>query len=586
MISSRLLQHIGNFSKATASALISICLVVGSAQAANDAKDAAKLKLLTADEVMKLSPKSQFRYFEELGKLLNALEKETPLNIELNESKKNAALMLFLPEVFAQSSRVYRAGDSCIIGGYLSVWYDRGGGSLSCGLPDEKLPNPHVYRTLIRADEKTRCTMSTGRSGVACNPRIYGMTASGESHCVSVHPSLSDNCLASFRVRYGDGADVAKLKDDLRKLFERPNDRLSYNELMDEIGRVYEAATRATDPGLSGVGQDVSKRSVVAAVGMMQKALYELKSEVENATAPKPQPQQPAPTNPPASKLGELACIEQGLRDSGHGGVSDRYIALLGTAVQANQGPFRTDDPELLQTRVIQMIQAYGYCDTSEYHPMTDSEAAQARRLLNADRGMAVNKSGIAYLNSVADGKGEAMVRQLFGIGKAGDPKSDFATYFKHSNDEWLKLSPKDRQKEWKKQNKEHTLESVPMWSKNTDGGVPVEERSNKRTYFRDLNSSQWNGCRENALKRIDQSGEAWDLPAVMRKSGYFSSSFTKKRNEERAVHVGNKSYEVCGAMTKACGLSDEVCYQIVPDYKKHIETINKQKQKSSKSVQ
>lgn len=247
------------------------------------------------------------------------------------------------------------------------------------------------------------------------------------------------------------------------------------------------------------------------------------------------------------SKLGpELSCVEQGLRDAGHSDVSDRYLALLGTVVQAQHGPFRTDDPEAFQSRVIQMIESNGYCDTSSYKPLTDNEVTQVQRLLSADKGSAMGKSGHRYISAAASEESEKVMVKLFGIGKADHRKSDFSVYFKHDSKKWDRLSPADRRKIWLKKNdrfmpsrKEYlSMQLDPNRYRLVNQEKPMNTavlRAPNRTY----NDEGWNSCRRNAIERISEKGSAWEI-------------------ESRSKDA--KANAACVSMANACGISVATC--------------------------
>ena len=281
-----------------------------------------------------------------------------------------------------------------------------------------------------------------------CNSSVFLYGDEGKRFCEPLQ-NLTANCQKAFETKYNNPSDPNHelLKKDMKRLIAKtklhPDDQpdLDLDKIYDSTGKVlntyigskkknFDAGTARTLLGQIGAIQDAKKLADAepdAATTEEVAGQPALPPPPPPDMAPPPIVVAPVPPVPPAivaapvppgtptpasvdsdnSAVGndpadvtadsgtnvlgkELTCVSDGLK-SLHYDPSDRYLAFLGTGVQAfSHGGYDVKNSASLQqfqSKVISMVQSFGVCDKDSYPPVEPKEFDQLRKWLTHGRG-------------------------------------------------------------------------------------------------------------------------------------------------------------------------------------------------------
>ena len=429
---------------------------------------APKISLMRPWELRRLASSERLEYFRTLQKLMSELESATTHG---SSKDRNAWLALMAPFAHAQAS----AGEPCLVGGYMSQWKTSENGRLQCAAPGED----RIF-DVSEGGKSFHCG-ATGSRQAHCNSAWYLYAGDeGERHCQSLE-KLGDSCADAFDARYGRGGDPnfpERLNRDLDR-FSRGHDPKTLDEDMQDFQRRlnmiadddsrFDEKTRASlrqrtlalaalkeraseagkrEPELplvqpsNGVNVQATSGSVAYqtnSVNISSSGGAQPVTSGQTAAPPKTlvspiKPQADTTPGAGATTLGvtgdtsllgkELACVQQGLQGMGYQ-PSELFLALLATGVQASGAPHdvrNEDGRRRLRTRMISMVQAYGFCDENSYPSkgLKSHERRLLRRWLTADGGNAKAKSGLSYLEQMTDAQTKThaahALKSVFGL--------------------------------------------------------------------------------------------------------------------------------------------------------------------------
>jgi hypothetical protein len=517
----------------------------------------SRISLLRPNELSRLSAKEQIRYFKNLHEVLVTLERGSRNGNGKGKKSASRILEALIPEAFARAE-----GQPCLIGGYFSTWKRNANGSLACGEPG---------RDQVWEVEDGRFFCPNGPNGqrrAHCNSAffLYGNDG-GERMC---HPlnDLSWNCRKEFEARYfpkghGGGPDLGdpefpeRLTRDTAKLMEqmgKENLEAYHSELEAYLNQMI------SENGADGEMANLLKNQL-AHIGSV-KALAAGRVQANPTPVPSPSPtpgNRESVVRPPGNEdaivpgpppqgesrlLGrELSCVRDGLKKLGHN-PSERYLALLGAGIQASHGPYNTArDPEALksfQTRVIAMVQSYGYCDEAVYPSFTqDSDISTVRRLLTADNGNARNVKGMRYVE-VATGSSSGTASQplfrLFGLRSRDQSGGWFGAKPDPVEHAFTSLFARDTQA-WERQDVIQRQNAFTLW----------EGRQDR------YETTAFENCHQNAKGKMEND-LAFNLNALGRDSRALAVRDSQAR--QRMIDVSDASRNTCRSMAESCGLN------------------------------
>lgn len=567
----------------------------------------AKIQTVRPWELRRLSGAQKLNYYRALQTLVTALENGTGGH----QRDRNAWLNLVLPWVSAAD----RAGDDCIIGGYMSTWYRKENGNLSCGAPKED----QIF-DVASGPKDFFCSEGSGSNRKAfCNSAVFLYSGDSSGRFCQPLENFSQNCQKAFENRYGRTqgesgdphfpqrlvADFERFSksmppqeldqyyDDydkfLNHVIESNNfDAKTADIVRRQIGVLQKTRDLATAmPAVAGPA--VTAPASPPPTGTAGASVQAPSTAPPNAGAPAQVATNPAPSaseapatkpstspyagpgdegsdeaaeNPPGEKdkketddsklLGkELSCVRDGLKKLGYK-PSERYLALVGTGVQAANGAYDSNQDasrQMFRSRVISMIQSYGFCDEDSYpsHDIKPHHLGHMRRWLTADGGKAQPKLGLAYCQQMMDpSTHEATAREFYDVyGLRTETKSAVTSGKKKKLVESLGNSVDDaftsifvqNEKEWSEMSLPDRQDRIHSWKRAKAG-------------------SDFDSCHKNASERRDKD-KAFRLHAMrlppLGKDGKLPPLSDARKNEINEIKQSNR--QVCEAMAAACGV-------------------------------
>jgi hypothetical protein len=286
-------------------------------------------------------------------------------------------------------------------------------------------------------------------------------------------------------------------------------------------------------------------------------------------------------------------CVYRALRSETGVKPSGRFLALLAASTQKNFGPFSRDENMKFKERMIQMVQAYGFCEEpgskngagadngdknlTVYRqafatPQKESGPAKLMRDWALGQNFTMKNRTPApkdYISGAYSGgnSGDAYkeFQHLFGVDTetswmAG--KSNYEGLFGHDVSEWDRQKPHERAHHWAISAGETNLIQEDGTSKGRD------------------NSLAWNICRENARTRVRTRGpfnlqattggadyndrvtwkkiKADDVDPHWDRVDYYNDPKDLEERRQRAQDVSQQSLSLCSAMARSCGVTTD----------------------------
>jgi hypothetical protein len=523
-----------------------------------------RISLLRPNELSRLRPKDQLRYFKNLHEVLVTLERGASKGKSKGRKSASQFLEVLIPEAFAQAE-----GQPCLIGGYFSTWRRNAAGSLACGEPG---------RDQVWEVEDGRFFCANGPNGerrAHCNSAFFLYANDGGERMCHALSDLSWNCRREFEARYfprghGGGPDLGdpefpeRLVRDTAKLMEqmgKDNLEAYHSELESYLNQMISenSADSQTANLLTNQLAHLASVKALASARVQERPAPAPSPSPSPAPSPSPiaQPENPfrpgsedplVPGQPPSQAdsrlLGrELSCVRNGLTNLGHN-PSERYLALLGAGIQASHGPYNTTrDPEALksfQTRVIAMVQSYGYCDEAVYPSTTqDSDISTIRRLLTADNGNARNVRGMRYVEvatGAASGTASQPLFRLFGLRSRDQSTPWFGSRPDPVEHAFTTMFARDPQA-WERQDVIQRQSAFTLWEGRQD--------SYENTAFEN--------CHQNAKGKMEND-LAFNLDALGRDAR--AAAVRDPAVRQRMIDVSEASRSTCRSMAESCGLN------------------------------
>jgi hypothetical protein len=354
-----------------------------------------KIRLLTAKEIHKIPAKKVYAYYQKIYTFLGEMERFQSQNKNYSPRKKSAAVFQFLDESFAgtETPSPYSLGNDCLIGGYWGTWV--------------KKAVVHNGTTTYRmtCDSPNRCDIpGAGAPGTGhkCNPKFFTyMDADAnppQAFCSDLKKDLTtSNCrtmVETFYKEQGKASFADHFKRGLEKAVATDskyngNQQAYLDEVNSEYGRISDyCGPTPADWNKHTAGQNFSCFPLMQQYNEITSAIAEVDQTGGNIPADVPTPTPRPEQIPSGSGLGPFACIQDGLKKTGHPGVSNKYIAMLAMAAK-----YRSDNQFILFqnrnnraiSRIISTLTDLGLCKSRLYE-FNGSEAAESEAILNIEK--------------------------------------------------------------------------------------------------------------------------------------------------------------------------------------------------------
>lgn len=276
-----------------------------------------------------------------------------------------------------------------------------------------------------------------------------------------------------------------------------------------------------------------------------------------------------------------MACIGEGMKKAGINDVSERYLQMLGVALQGSlDGPrdlTANPDKEIFYTRAVQVIQAYGYCDNNSKNWENASEDAQIQSLINFrhQAGSSI-QNGMEYIDNDPK-KVKNFLKTNFGIQLSSaneKAKTPFAL-FPSTAGEWetWSNSPAVRRQKIAEELKMRTkvndrnseFEILSCFQNMESRNRPIPHFSSSTTEYDSKNGANAFNLQvlkggESAVDLANGKPDPYQQPWMFEArsgSNDIGASVKRKYKDAYIQDVQNKSIELCESMAKSCEIGD-----------------------------
>lgn len=521
-----------SLTRSTCSLLLILATTFG---LADDVSAKSHVHLLRPREVRTLSRQQKADYYRNLQKILVTLESRQRLRF--GRLKKTAAHLLW-NFAFAQKEE----GGACLMGGYFSR-YANVNGKMECAKPEAS----QIWES--DAGDFECGTTPSGEKKAYCNSAFFLFGNDSQERMCEPATNLISNCAKKFEERYLGPSAKDRLVADTAKLMEKMGP--------EEIDDYHRDLETYLDDMIAAEDDAETARVLKKQIGVLNgfKAVAQKSAPPLAAPgtepAPKPMPEKAAVAPGEKSKLlgEELSCIRNGLVNAGFH-PSEKYLALLGSGIQAYRGPFKTNDPESLKQyrgAVISMVQAYGVCRESVYpSPDDPREVSKIRNLLTANGGQ-VTSTGMDYVGSAIGADTKTRTEALFDL--FGIRGSTSALFDFKSADEiergFRNLFPDANT--WQNKNLVDRQRTFTQWA----------------GYGDRFNKTPFEKCRADAVEESKSEGNAFNVEALNRdrRRAAVKEAPTNDAGIQKLYRASEANSKVCAAMASACGMdADPVC--------------------------